>query len=433
MFTENPDDPFVLDGETIPGFYWSANSPFIPPADFMVTRVPSQWYSLTATIDTPITEALRDEDTEEAIQYTIGPDANPIHIIREALTNATWGGGVPTTLLDDTAWRAAALTLFNENFGISIIWLQQVTIEKFIENILNHIDANVFVNRRTGLFTIKLLRDDYVLADLPVLTGENSDVKSFIRRLPSDLVNEVNLTFTNPANEKQDSVTIQNIAAVDQAGGNVNPDGVDMIGIRNERLAWDIAQREIAARSSGLRAGEVTADRSAWAMTPGMPFLLTSEDHGVEDLVMRVLKIDYGRSGDSTIQVNAIEDIFSRNRPQWAVPARGIPPGLPRAWSGLPTNRGVILQWLPPANIGGSAVTYDYQVDDGDWISNHANVDVDCDRVSRMGRQYGFRLRARNDIGPGSGDSGYSNYAIGNLQQQRRENAIQCHGNSDRE
>ena len=150
MFTENPDDPFVLDGETIPGFYWSANSPFIPPADFMVTRIPSQWYSLTATIATPITEALRDEDAEEAIQYTIGPDANPIHIIREALTNATWGGGVPTTLLDDTAWRAAALTLFNENFGISIIWLQQVTIEKFIENILNHIDANVFVNRRTG-------------------------------------------------------------------------------------------------------------------------------------------------------------------------------------------------------------------------------------------------------------------------------------------
>ena len=293
----------------------------------MVTRVPSQWYSLTATIATPITDALRDEDTEEAIPYTIGPDANPVHIIREALTNATWGGGVPITLLDDTAWRAAALTLFNENFGISIIWLQQVTIEKFIENILNHIDANVFVNRRTGLFTIKLLRDDYVLADLPVLTGENSDVKSFIRRLPSDLVNEVNLTFTNPANEKQDSVTIQNIAAVDQAGGNVNPDGVDMIGIRNERLAWDIAQREIAARSSGLRAGEVTADRSAWAMTPGMPFLLTSEDHGVEDLVMRVLKIDYGRSGDSTIQVNAIEDIFSRNRPQWAVPARGVPPG----------------------------------------------------------------------------------------------------------
>ena len=253
-----------------------------------------------------------------------------------------------------------------------------------------------------------------------MLTGENSDVKSFIRRLPSDLVNEVNLTFTNPANEKQDSVTIQNIAAVDQAGGNVNPDGVDMIGIRNELLAWDIAQREIAARSSGLRAGEVTADRSAWAMTPGMPFLLTSEDHGVEDLVMRVLKIDYGRSGDSTIQVNAIEDIFSRNRPQWAVPARGIPPGLPRAWTGLPANRSVVLEWLPPANIGGSAVTYDYQVDDGDWT---ATTQMSMLAVTGLtnGQEYGFRLRARKRHRARASDSSNSGHAIGKPPQQRRE------------
>jgi hypothetical protein len=121
----------------------SAMNPYIKPWSAELTRIirrsdgSPQWYSDKAAI---------------------AGDMNPAHIIYECLTDRTWGRGYSSAEIDDVSFRAAADTLYAENFGLSILWDQQQDIEAFIERILQHIDGSIYVSPRTGLFTLKLIR-----------------------------------------------------------------------------------------------------------------------------------------------------------------------------------------------------------------------------------------------------------------------------------
>ena len=97
---------------------------------------------------------------------------NPAHIIHECLTDQLWGMGTPVAALDDAAFREAADTLFDESFGLSMIWVRQTSIENFVQEVLDHINAVLFSDPATGLLTLKLIRNDYVEADLPIIDTE---------------------------------------------------------------------------------------------------------------------------------------------------------------------------------------------------------------------------------------------------------------------
>jgi len=43
----------------------------------------------------------------------------------------------------------------------SLIWQQDFSIEEFIASLLDHFDATLFIDRRTGLWELKLIRADY--------------------------------------------------------------------------------------------------------------------------------------------------------------------------------------------------------------------------------------------------------------------------------
>jgi hypothetical protein len=59
------------------------------------------------------------------------------------------------------SFTAAADALYTEGFGLSLIWQQDSSIEEFIGSVLDHIDATLFIDRRTGLWELKLIRADY--------------------------------------------------------------------------------------------------------------------------------------------------------------------------------------------------------------------------------------------------------------------------------
>ena len=87
--------------------------------------------------------------------------------IHECLTHTDWGMQLPATKLDLDSFKAAADTLFSESFGMSIMWVQQATIEDFINGVLNHIAATLSPNPLTGKLRLKLLRNDYDIDNLP--------------------------------------------------------------------------------------------------------------------------------------------------------------------------------------------------------------------------------------------------------------------------
>jgi len=123
-------------------------------------------------------------------------DMNPAHIIRECLTDKEWGMGYADADIDDVAFTAAADTLFAEEMGISLLWQRENTIEAFVQDIVRHIDAALYVDRRTGRFVLKLIRDDYSESDLITLgPNEIERVENYKRPAFGDLVNSVTVVY----------------------------------------------------------------------------------------------------------------------------------------------------------------------------------------------------------------------------------------------
>lgn len=132
----------------------------------------------------------------------IGNDINPAHIIRSCLTNRHWGMGYGEQDMDDDAFLAAATALSSEGFGLSLIWDQSTDIEGFVAEILKHINGNLYIEPSTGKFVLKLIRQDYNAATLPVFDNTNIlEVDEWKRRELGELKNTVILKYLENRSE----------------------------------------------------------------------------------------------------------------------------------------------------------------------------------------------------------------------------------------
>lgn len=252
----------------------------------------------------PISAAYQD------VSFTpTGDDANPAHIIYEALTNTDWGMGSPETAIDKAGFEAIALALYAESFGLSMIWTRQASIQDFIQEVLDHIQAVLFVDPSTGLLTLKLIRGDYDAETLPDINPSNAVLTDFSRKQWGDIINEIEVTWTNPANEQEETVIAQDLASITTQGGIVS-DGRNYYGVRNASLAAKLAQRDLRSAGAPLATCEVEIDRTLWTLRPASVVKITWPEHGLDGVVFRVTSVDYGRPGDATIKLSLAEDIF---------------------------------------------------------------------------------------------------------------------------
>jgi hypothetical protein len=239
-----------------------------------------------------------------------GPDMNPAHIIRECLTNRDWGLGYSAVEIGPS-FTAAADTLYAEGFGLSLIWQQDSSIEEFITSILDHIDATLFIDRRSGLWEIKLIRADYDPATLPLFDETNVvDWGRLGRRSPSDLINSVTLRFTDAWTDDTGAVSVTDTARV-QAMGEVLATTLDYPGIRYQSLAMRVAERDLRALSTPLLAGEIVVNREGASLGPGDVIRLRSTRLGLADVPMRLSEIGQGDGRDNGIRLKIAEDVFA--------------------------------------------------------------------------------------------------------------------------
>lgn len=285
------------------GFLWCQNNPYLPPAWFTVFRRP---LGLNLA-----------ESTVQRGEYA--PDANPAHIIFECLTNTDWGMGASPTIIDVGSFEAASDTLLAEKFGLSMIWSQQATIEDFVKEVLDHIQATLFLNPRTGLLTLKLIRGDYDPATLREFNPDNCDATNRQRKAWAETINEINVTWTNPKNEQEETVTFQDLANIAMQGSTVS-DTRNYYGVRNPELASELGVRDIRSASYPLFSTDIEVDRSAWDLLPGDVCKFSWPEDGLSSIVMRVGKVDYGRPGAGTVKASLLEDVFALETAEWVHP-----------------------------------------------------------------------------------------------------------------
>lgn len=238
-------------------------------------------------------------------------DINPAHIIRECLTNSVWGIGVTESNIDDGSFKKAADTLYAEQMGMSIKWTDSTSINEFVDNIKEHINAQMYLDRITNKWKLHLIRDDYDISSLISLDESNIRNLDFERRTLAECVNAVTVTYWDRERAKDSTVTVQDIARIAQQGGVISQ-SIDYKGFTNSDLASRIALRDLKTLSSTLASVSFDVDEGfSETWYEGMAFKVSDDSYGLSEAVMRVRTIKRGDGINNTVHVEAIEDSFS--------------------------------------------------------------------------------------------------------------------------
>lgn len=238
-------------------------------------------------------------------------DMNPAHIIRECLTDPDWGMGYQESDVDDTSFAAAADTLHAEGMGMSLLWDRQIPIEDFIKEVVRHISASLFVDRTSGKFVLKLMRDDYDFDAIPQI-GEDDVVKVENASRPTfgELVNSVTIQYWNGADSESGSITIQDQALIQMQGAVINTT-LQYPGFTNPTIAARVGLRNLKAFSTPLLSATIYTNRKGATLNIGDVFRWTWPDLEVEDVVMRVTGLALGDGRNNQVKITAIEDVFA--------------------------------------------------------------------------------------------------------------------------
>lgn len=268
-------------------FYWGTN-PYLSDIAFEVERYWDEWYPERAKV---------------------GRDANPIHIIVEAVTNDQWGLGYTMDQLDLDAARVAAAKCYSESLGLSLAWSEQQSIEDFINSIMDQVDGSFYFNQRTGKWTVKLVREgDPVKLDL---NPSNFILDDFQRRGIGETVNELVVRWVNPETEEYQGITVQDLANISATGQTISSTK-NYPGVRNEALAGRLGTRDVRAMAATLATAEGQGNRQCWNLNPGDIVTLTWPAYGIEGLRMRVTSSTH-QQDQVNIPLSLIEDVFGQD------------------------------------------------------------------------------------------------------------------------
>ena len=283
----------------------AAMNPYIKPWSIRATRIARAWYPDKAAI---------------------GEDANPAHILLDALTNSEWGMGAPMSDLDLPRFVVAADVLHAEAFGLSLLWSREESIEDFLLAILKHIDGMLYVHPRTGLWTLTLVRDEYDSNTAPVFhSGNILRIEAFSRPAWGEITNQVTVVYRDGLSDTDASVTVQDLAAV-QLNSAVVATTIHYPGISQAGLANRVAMRELRQLSTPLARCTFIANRQAAELTMGSVLVLSWPPYGITQLPMRVVRLSYGELTNGAVRVDCVEDVFHLPHSVFAAPP-------PTGWS----------------------------------------------------------------------------------------------------
>ncbi|OOW12787.1 hypothetical protein [Acinetobacter sp. MF4640] len=185
-------------------------------------------------------------------------DINPIHKIREILTDDT-AMNKPESDINDVNFKKAADVIYTEKLGISWSVTEKSCLEA-INELCGHIEAGVRMNRQTGLYEMVLFRDDWFDDDeihtLPVnkIKGMQLDGATSA----DELINKLNVSYYNQSAIKNSSFSIAENAAIRNLNGHENSDDVKFPYFMHQRNAAIVSQWKLKQVSTPVWRGTFT-------------------------------------------------------------------------------------------------------------------------------------------------------------------------------
>lgn len=238
---------------------------------------------------------------------------NPAHIIYECITNQEWGRGLPASSLNIASFVAAADALYAEGFGLCLRWTRRDSLQSFVQSVIDHIGAVIYSDRETALLTIKLIRNDYNVATLPLYDTDSGilEIRENEVSALGPAINEVVVEYTDPITGDKRTANAQNLASLQASRGVFNSLKKTYSGIPTSDLALRVAQRDLRANATALRRFTMTFDRRAWKIAPASVFRIQDTVRNIPPMVVRVGRIDDGTLTNGKITITAVQDVFS--------------------------------------------------------------------------------------------------------------------------
>jgi len=244
-------------------------------------------------------------------EVEINGDANPAYCLYEMLTNDEFGRGLNASYVDLLSFQTAATTVKAEGLGVSFLFDQKVDCAQIIKQLEQHMNANIYFDPQDGKIKLKLIRDDYVIANLPVLDETNvTAVKNFSRTSTTNLVTEVKVRYTDRAANYKDRVGVAIDTGTRQILGKANSRTLDFWGFSTPSAAAKVSLRDLRTLGAYLAQATITTNRDASDFFPGQVFKFVWSPLNIEQLIMRVKAVDIGSLENGKVTISAVEDVF---------------------------------------------------------------------------------------------------------------------------
>jgi len=242
----------------------------------------------------------------EHIVEVIGLDINPIHKIREILTDYT-AMGKPESDVNDENFRKMADRIFDEKLGIS--WcIQQKSCKEALEELEYHIEGGVRINRQTGLYEVILFRDDLLNLD-DALHFDESNIKSFQPDIinAEDQINAVNVSFYDRENIKDSSFSLSDLGSFHTID-HENAEDLKFPYFMNRRNAEKVANWKLKQLSTMAWKGTFTTGKyEARKLNKYDVVLISWKSKNIVNLPVRVMNINLGNGRDNTVTLDFVE------------------------------------------------------------------------------------------------------------------------------
>lgn len=235
-------------------------------------------------------------------------DINPIHKIREILTDDT-AMGKPESDINDFNFRKAADRIWNEGLGVSWAIDEKSCIEA-IEELCYHVEAGIRVNRQTGLYEMVLFRDDWFEENDIHDISENKIKDLSLEVMNSDdIVNQLNVTYYDRERIKNSTFSVYENGSI-LTMGHANAESVEFpyfMNMRNAEIVanWKLKQFSTPAWSGSFSTG--WKDARKWNRYDLIRLPWSKKWNGT--ILVRIMKINLGNGVDNTVSIDFEEVI----------------------------------------------------------------------------------------------------------------------------
>lgn len=255
-------------------------------------------------------------------EHKIQKDVNPAVILLDLLIRHA---KTPVELIDVDSFASAAIRLYQEYTGMSLIILTQTSISDIITLILEHIDGFLFTDPRTGKLKLTLARartnDEtnqtaLTCADIGDIVITRQNISSCATKLNVKYFDGYpSVAFEDPTKvvsmgsfqTKVDSIVFN---PMDSKFTIENEVTIDRTGFSNRSTLYRNLKRSIKKYTYPYATIKFTMDLARFDKELGDVIRVNLPSYELNDQYYRITEIDFRDDKSTTVQVTAIEDIY---------------------------------------------------------------------------------------------------------------------------